>query len=260
MPYTLSVTFTLANPNPGSYRVKYWPVSNPTNITTVLVSSSPFVVYNLPEDAYAGTIEASCGNNTYSTAQSFSAPTYYYYNVSKFNCSNGCAQVGSTGAFVARSTTSLSLSNGYYYKVGSYTYQITGALTPAPTAYDVSLDGSTSGASCSTVCGGNTGSITFTNLRSSSITVGSYTPSWFDITTGSLSPLTVSSSASGSHGGYVGSFSLTLTATGSGCIILKKNNATVDSVSFSGSGTYTFTSASILSSDAVVIEFANTCP
>lgn len=72
MPYTLTVNFTLANPNPGSYRVKFWPTSDPTNITTRLVSGSPFVETGLTQAAYSGTIEASCGNGTYSSPVSFS--------------------------------------------------------------------------------------------------------------------------------------------------------------------------------------------
>lgn len=73
MPYTLTVNFTLPSPNPGSFRVKYWPVSSPSTITTVLVSASPVTIQNLTEPEYAGTIESSCGSGQYSSAQSFTA-------------------------------------------------------------------------------------------------------------------------------------------------------------------------------------------
>lgn len=63
MANTLTVTFT--STGSGPYRVKYWPMSNPANITTVIVSTSPFVVNNLTETSYSGSIEASKGNNEY---------------------------------------------------------------------------------------------------------------------------------------------------------------------------------------------------
>jgi hypothetical protein len=72
MAYTLTLNFTPPTPNTNSYRVKYWPQSDPTNITTSTTTGSPFVAYNLTECSYSGTIETICGGTTYSTAQPFS--------------------------------------------------------------------------------------------------------------------------------------------------------------------------------------------
>lgn len=83
MPYTLTINFTLATPDSGSYRVRYWPTSNPNNITTITVVGSPVVLTDLTECSYAGTLESDCGGNTYSEAQQFTVencpPPYYYY-------------------------------------------------------------------------------------------------------------------------------------------------------------------------------------
>ena len=67
----LTINFGLASPDPGSYRVKYWPASNPANITTITVTSSPAVVDGLEECFYNGSVEAICGQNSYSTPQLF---------------------------------------------------------------------------------------------------------------------------------------------------------------------------------------------
>lgn len=74
--YTLTINFSLVTPTPASgYRIKYWPTANPTAITTVTASTSPFTITGLTELSYAGTIEASCGSNQYGPAQSFSGST-----------------------------------------------------------------------------------------------------------------------------------------------------------------------------------------
>ncbi len=74
--------------------------------------------------------------------------TYFYYSVRKFDCNNFCTQV--TPDVVGRSSTALSTSNGLYYKVGSFTYQLqTEVLGPT---YDVNLDGAPSNSDCATAC------------------------------------------------------------------------------------------------------------
>lgn len=93
MAYTLTIYFGLANPDAGNYRIKYWPVSNPSSITTVFSASSPVVVPGLSECAYDGTVESACQGNNYSAPQSFSIT----------NCPGGsisytpCALVSSNG-------------------------------------------------------------------------------------------------------------------------------------------------------------------
>lgn len=154
MSYTLTVNFTLATPDPGSYRVRFWPVSNPAAITVRVVSTSPFVETGLLESAYAGTIEASCGGGQYSSAQSFStAYDFYYYTATKYDCLASCAQVGTTDEFVVRSAVALTPASNLYYKVGDYTYKLGSLITPDPGTFDVDLDGSTSDVVCSTACG-----------------------------------------------------------------------------------------------------------
>ena len=74
--YTLTINFSLVTPTPpAGYRIKYWPTANPSNITTVTASTSPYVITGLSELSYTGTIEASCGAGQYGTAQSFSGST-----------------------------------------------------------------------------------------------------------------------------------------------------------------------------------------
>ena len=63
----LTITFTAASPAPsGGYLVRYWPTSNPSNIQTTTVSSSPAVITGLSATSYTGTIESICsfGNST----------------------------------------------------------------------------------------------------------------------------------------------------------------------------------------------------
>jgi hypothetical protein len=77
------------------------------------------------------------------------APTYNYYDVTRFNCPT-CS--GATGGYVARNnTTGGILTNGYYYNNGDgYVYRIDGYNSG--TYYDVDLDGSASNIDCSTAC------------------------------------------------------------------------------------------------------------
>ena len=74
MSQTLTISFAQITPTPAAgYRIKYWPVSNPTNITTLTATSSPKLITGLSEYSYAGTVEVGCGANIYSTAQPFTA-------------------------------------------------------------------------------------------------------------------------------------------------------------------------------------------
>ena len=56
MANTLTISFTAASPTPtNGYRVKYWPTSDPTNITTVSPNptSSPVTISGLAQNAYS---------------------------------------------------------------------------------------------------------------------------------------------------------------------------------------------------------------
>lgn len=69
---TLSITFPAVTPAPSlGYRVKYWPTSSPSNITTTTTPTNSLTVPNLTETSYSGTVEAICGGGNYSTPVSF---------------------------------------------------------------------------------------------------------------------------------------------------------------------------------------------
>jgi len=74
MPYSLTINFTPPIGNGyqfvTEYRVKYWPTSSPTNVSTVFTNAFPLVLTDLNSTSYSGTIEAKCGN-VYGTPRSF---------------------------------------------------------------------------------------------------------------------------------------------------------------------------------------------
>lgn len=74
MPYSLTINFTPPTGNGyqfvTEYRVKYWPTSSPTNVSTVFTTAFPLVLTDLNLSSYSGTIEAKCGTN-YGTPRSF---------------------------------------------------------------------------------------------------------------------------------------------------------------------------------------------
>jgi hypothetical protein len=77
------------------------------------------------------------------------APTYNYYDVTRFNCPN-CTSP-SYGDVARNNTTGGILTNGYYYNNGDgYVYRIDGYN--AGPSYTIDLDGSASDIDCSTAC------------------------------------------------------------------------------------------------------------
>ena len=74
MPYILTINFTPPTGNGyqfvTEYRVKYWPTSSPTNVSTVFTNAFPLVLTDLNSTSYSGTIEAKCGN-VYGSPRSF---------------------------------------------------------------------------------------------------------------------------------------------------------------------------------------------
>ena len=73
---TLSITFPAATPTPSSgYRVKYWPTSTPSNVTTAITPTNSFTVTGLTGTSYSGTVEASCGGGNYGSPRTFTANT-----------------------------------------------------------------------------------------------------------------------------------------------------------------------------------------
>ena len=74
MPYSLTINFTPPTGNGyqyvTEYRVKYWPTSSPSNVSTVFTTAFPLVLTDLNSTSYSGTIEAKCASN-YGTPRSF---------------------------------------------------------------------------------------------------------------------------------------------------------------------------------------------
>jgi hypothetical protein len=74
MSYSLTINFTPPTGNGyqfvTEYRVKYWPTSSPTNVSTVFTNAFPLVLTDLNSTSYSGTIEAKCGSN-YGSPRSF---------------------------------------------------------------------------------------------------------------------------------------------------------------------------------------------
>jgi len=75
MPYSLTINFTPPTGNGyqfvnGDYRIKYWPTSSPSNVSTVFTRAFPLVLTDLNSTSYSGTIEAKCGD-IYGSPRSF---------------------------------------------------------------------------------------------------------------------------------------------------------------------------------------------
>lgn len=71
---TLTVTFPAATPAPSlGYRIKYWPTSNPTNITIAISATNTFIALGVTGTAFQGTVEAICGGGVYGTPKPFTA-------------------------------------------------------------------------------------------------------------------------------------------------------------------------------------------
>ncbi len=130
MSNTLTITFTAASPAPANgYRVKYWPTSNPSNITTVSPNptSSPVTISGLTQNSYSGTVEADCGGGNYSSISSFGAnlggSCLTGTTLATANCSSG-----QTSTFTLNSGYNATVTmTGYFYS-GTGTRTITGSL------------------------------------------------------------------------------------------------------------------------------------
>ena len=88
-----------------------------------------------------------------STAPPPVGPTYYYYDIYKYNCNlpSGPCTVNSTG-LVAR-TNEILVTTGYYYNIGDgFVYQPQTQITPAPSTWDVDLIDPQGAADCLDAC------------------------------------------------------------------------------------------------------------
>ena len=96
-----TLNWTPASPAPpNGYRVKYWDMSSPANITTVNPNpTAPPLILTLPQvsKGYAGTIETSCASG-YSSPVAFTAPFEILILVS------AVTKIGNTSAWLITST------------------------------------------------------------------------------------------------------------------------------------------------------------
>jgi len=69
---TLSITFPAVTPTPTlGYRIKYWPTTNSSLVTTATTSTNSYTVSGLTGTAFVGTVEAICGSGNYGTPRLF---------------------------------------------------------------------------------------------------------------------------------------------------------------------------------------------
>jgi hypothetical protein len=122
MPSTLTISWSATTPAPSlGYRVKYWPVSNPTNISEVTPypTGTSTTITGLTEVSYGGTVEGACGAGNFSSPQSFSASIAgASASLQALTCSNGIGTYRITGT--AGDVVKLRLT------VGGYMQNITG--------------------------------------------------------------------------------------------------------------------------------------
>jgi len=169
---SLAVLFCLSiaavSLSPSEAVLKYsWPnvINLSANKPTTTNTAPTPVAVNAAENALA----PACNSTLYyrlqqtcsgSVTSSFSAtgsfyndcpPEYYYYAVRKYQC-----QVPETCVFiadqVARSEDIMSTTDGLYWKLGLYVYQVQTEITPAPASWDVDLTGTLGDMNCIVAC------------------------------------------------------------------------------------------------------------
>lgn len=184
------------------------------------------------------------------------APTYYYYT--------GILCGGSTQQSFRSTTSNLDSANLIVKAMCSAcgnTVQCFDniSVTSTPNTNDVI----STHVDCPTCSGASSGtaSFTITNMTSNTVSLTDFSPAWFTIDTGTPSSLTAGNSASGTHGGYNGSWSVTVGSSNNACLVLRRNEGEiVASVAITGAGIYNFPSMVIASTDEVVLEITSSCP
>jgi hypothetical protein len=155
---SVNLTWNAVTPAPVSgYRVKFWPTSSPTIVSTISPNptTNSYTITGLGAGvSYSGTIESTCTGGTFSTPVPWTVAvpvvTNKYYTVTRFDCASSCAQVGSNGAYYAKSTQTLVI--GKFYKSGTFSYRVESLLSSTP-AFDVDLSSSAQSDTCSAACG-----------------------------------------------------------------------------------------------------------
>jgi hypothetical protein len=156
---SVNLTWNAVSPAPVSgYRVKFWPTASPTVVSTISPNptTNSYTITGLGAGvSYSGTVESTCTGGGFSTpvpwVVTVPVVTNKYYTVSKFNCASNCIQVGSNGAYYARSTQTLVV--GKFYKSGTFSYRVESLLSSTPTPIEVDLSSSAQSDTCSAACG-----------------------------------------------------------------------------------------------------------
>lgn len=156
---SVNLTWNAVSPAPVSgYRVKFWPTASPTVVSTISPNptTNSYTITGLGAGvSYSGTVESTCTGGGFSTpvpwVVTVPVVTNKYYTVSKFNCASNCIQVGSNGAYYARSTQNLVV--GKFYKSGTFSYRVESLLSSTPTPIEVDLSSSAQSDTCSAACG-----------------------------------------------------------------------------------------------------------
>jgi len=156
---SINLTWNAITPAPTSgYRVKFWPTGSPSLVSTISPNptTNSYTITGLGSGiSYSGTIESTCTGGAISTPVAWTVvvpvATNKYYSVTKFNCASNCIQVGSNGAYYARSTQNLVV--GKFYKSGTFSYRVESLLSSIPTPIEVDLSSSAQSDTCSAACG-----------------------------------------------------------------------------------------------------------
>lgn len=217
MPYSLTINFTPPTGNGyqfvTEYRVKYWPTSSPTNVSTVFTTAFPLVLTDLNSTSYSGIIEAKCGSN-YGSPRSFGpiaiagssgggggTTPACPYRVVLFEDESVSYPIGASG-----NTTSCP-KPGYRIKLTTEG----GVLVTTSTALTVNLTQTVETGDCASPTGSTTSNVTLT------IPIGSSTSTSYVQTTALDQRISNISFASGNPSTLVnGSLTCNLTYTGGG--------------------------------------------
>ena len=130
----------------------------------------------------------------------------------------------------------------------------TTTVAPTTTTTVAPTTTTTAAPTTTTTTAGGGGTIVINNNASFGTGIDNFTPGWFLIDTGVI-PVNGGSSASGTHGGFVGNFGVSLSGISGGTLTLYINTVFVQQLFTSTDGMYTFIAVTIGSSDSVQIDY-----
>lgn len=126
----LTILFTPASPAPvNGYVVKYWNVTTPSNVITVIPNptGSPVTITGVPAGCYTGTIESACSGGQLSSSVSFNACSAASCLSGTTSATGNCSG-GQTSTFTLSAGNQATVSMTGFYYTGSGTRTIIGAL------------------------------------------------------------------------------------------------------------------------------------